>query len=169
MQYPHGKMEINMIINKLVCLFDYINDYAEIHEKSLKDLLNKQDYKILSNKSLMLSEIHVIDCIGKNRLPNATFISKELSMTKGAISKITAKLLEKGFIQGNQLEDNKKEIYYTLTPQGKEVFKVHERLHNIENEKIITTLTHYTKEELHTISNFLDDLLNNFVSNDSRK
>ena len=61
------KTEIKTIINKLVSLADYLNGYDQIHEKSLKDLLNQRDYKILLNKSLMLSEIHVIDCIGKNR------------------------------------------------------------------------------------------------------
>ncbi|SHK14130.1 MarR family transcriptional regulator [Desulforamulus aeronauticus] len=151
-----GKFEIDVIINKLIYLSDYINDYSKIHEKSLQDLLAKYS----PTKNLMLSEIHVIDCIGKNQLPNATFIAKELNMTKGAISKITSKLLKKQFIKANYLENNKKEIYYTLTTQGKEVFKVHEKLHDIENEKIINILTLYNKEELLTINKFLDDLLN---------
>jgi DNA-binding MarR family transcriptional regulator len=155
-----GKIEINIIINRLLCLFDYFNDYAQKHEKSLKELLSKRDYKILSNKSLKISEIHIIDCIGKNQLPNATFIAKELGMTKGAISKITARLLDKGFIKGNHLEDNKKEIYYTLTTQGKEIFEVHEKVHDVENEKIMTILTQYNKKELQIINSFLDDLLN---------
>jgi DNA-binding MarR family transcriptional regulator len=159
MKDSRDQIEINIMINKLVYLSDYLRDYAQNHEQAFQDLLSKQDYSIFLNKSLMLSEIHVIDCIGKNPLPNATFIAKELSMTKGAISKITAKLLEKAFIKGNHLEDNKKEIYYTLTTQGKKVFEIHKKVHDIENEKIIAILTAYSKEELHTINNFLDDLL----------
>ena len=118
--------EITVIINKLVAFFDLIDDYAESHEKSFTDLLSKydrHDYKFILTKSLLLSEIHVIDCIGKHQLPNSTFIAKELSMTKGAISKITAKLLEKELIKANHLEENKKEIYYTLTTQGKKSMK----------------------------------------------
>lgn len=161
MKTEHGKIEIDIIINKMVYLFDYLNDFADIHNESLKHLLIEYNYKDIYDKNLMLSEFHVIDCIGKNQLPNTTFISKELNMTKGAISKITSKLLEKDLIRGNRLENNKKEIYFTLTSQGKEAFEIHEKLHIIENEKFIRMLNKYDKEELNTISNFLDDLVNN--------
>lgn len=57
------------------------------------------------------------------------------------------------------MENNKKEIYYTLTAQGKEVFKVHEILHKIESEKFVKILSKYDKEELSIISSFLDDLI----------
>ncbi len=162
MKIDPGKTEIKLLLNKMASLFDYTKDLVETHEKSLKDLLIQYDYKNIYDKNLMISEFHVIDCIGKNRLLNATFISKELDMTKGAISKITAKLLEKGLIKANRLENNKKEIYYTLTAQGREAFEIHEKLHEKENEKLLAIFDKYNKEELNTISKFLDDLLNDF-------
>lgn len=151
--------EVNIVINKLISLVDSFGDYSQNHEKYLKDLLIS-DYKILSTKGLTLSEIHVIDCIGKNRLPNAKFVAEELDLTKGAISKINAKLLDKGYIKGTRLEDNKKEIYFTLTIQGKEIFEAHKKVHDIENEKIKVILEYYKKDELQIINYFLDDLLN---------
>lgn len=160
MEISHGKTEINQIIKKIVALYDHISNFDETHEKALRDLVLKYDYKNIFNKNLMLSEFHVIDCIGKNQLPNTTFISKELGMTKGAISKITSKLLKKDLIKANRLENNKKEIYYTLTTQGKQAFKIHEELHEIENQKIIAVLNRYSKNKLDTINNFLDDLIN---------
>lgn len=160
MKIDPGKTEIKLLLNKMASLFDYTKDLVETHEKSLKDLLIQYDYKNIYDKNLLISEFHVIDCIGKNRLPNATFISKELDMTKGAISKITAKLLEKSLVKANRLENNKKEIYYTLTAQGREAFEIHEKLHEKENEKLLAIFNKYSKEELSTISKFLDDLLN---------
>lgn len=153
------KKEVNIGIKKLICLIDNFGDYSQNHEKYLEEL-SIPDYEILLSKRLTISEIHVIDCIGKNRLPNAKFIVKELGLTKGAISKITAKLLDKGFIKGSRFEDNKKEIYFTLTIQGKEIFEAHKKIHDIENEKIKTILEQYKKDELQIINNFLDDLLN---------
>lgn len=153
------KKEVNIVINKLIGLIDAFGDYSLNHEKYLKNLL-MSDYKILLTKGLTLSEIHVIDCIGKNRLPNSKFVAQELDLTKGAISKINAKLLDKGFIKGNRLEDNKKEIYFTLTIQGKEIFEAHKKVHDIENEKIKTILERYKKDELRIINYFLDDMLN---------
>ncbi|TGE37428.1 MarR family transcriptional regulator [Desulfosporosinus fructosivorans] len=149
-----------MLLNQMAALFDYLNDYLQTHEKALNDLLIEYGYENIYAKNLMLSEFHVIDCIGKNRLPNATFISKELILTKGAISKITAKLILKELIKPNQLENNKKEIYYTLTSQGKEAYEVHEKIHDLGNKKVVEIFNKYNKEELNTISRFLDDLLN---------
>ncbi|MCI1945739.1 MarR family transcriptional regulator [Clostridium luticellarii] len=155
------RVEIKSILNKITNIFDYITNYAEIHEKYLKELLIKYDYEDILSKNLMLSEFHVIDCIGKNQLPNATFISKELDMTRGGISKITAKLIEKNLIKGNHLENNKKEIYYTLTTEGKKAFRIHKELHEIESRKFVNMLNRYNNEKLNIINKFLDDLMNN--------
>ena len=50
-------------------------------------------------------------------------------MTRGAISKITKKLIKKGVIESYQKSDNKKEIYFRLTKSGKAVYEIHENLH----------------------------------------
>jgi len=154
-----GKTEIKIVINKIVTIIDLLNNFQSDHKKLLQALLVENNYNDIYNKNLMLSEYHVIDCIGKNQLPNATFIAKQLNMTKGAISKITTKLLEKNLIKGDQLENNKKETYYTLTIQGKKAFEIHEKLHNIENQKFVKVLSKYDKEKLNTINSFLDDLI----------
>jgi DNA-binding MarR family transcriptional regulator len=159
-------IEINIIIDKLANLFDYANDYVRFHEKALTTLLSQREYRVLVDKHLLLSEIHVIDCIGKNKMPNTTFIAKNMNMTKGAISKITSKLLDKKLIKSNHLEENKKEIYFTLTAQGKVVFDAHEKVHHMANEKIKAIFANYSREELRTINVFLEDLLSKLSSID---
>ncbi|EHI96839.1 regulatory protein MarR [Clostridium sp. DL-VIII] len=159
MKTENAKFEIDLIITKLIAAFEHINNSVDSHEDEVRSWLIKYGYKDLYDMGLMLSEIHTINCIGKNQLTNATFISKELGMTKGAISKITSKLLKKELIKGNHLENNKKEIYYTLTAKGKEIFKIHEILHKDEHEKFIKILSKYDKEGLNTINSFLDDLI----------
>lgn len=159
MKTENVKFEIDLTINKFISAFEHISNSLNSHDDEIKDLLIKYKHKELYDMGLMFSEIHVIDCIGKNQLINATFIAKELNMTKGAISKITNKLLKKELIKGNHLENNKKEIYYTLTAQGKEVFEIHEMLHKAEREKFIKILSKYDKEGLNTINSFLDDLI----------
>ena len=44
------------------------------------------------------SETHCIDFIGKTELPNVTKVAEHMQMTRGAISKMTKKLLAKGLI-----------------------------------------------------------------------
>ncbi|ADK14694.1 MULTISPECIES: MarR family transcriptional regulator [Clostridium] len=159
MKTENTKFEIDLIINKFMAAFEHINNSLNSHDDEIKDLLIKYKHKELYDMGLMFSEIHVIDCIGKTQLINATSIAKELNMTKGAISKITNKLLRKELIKGNHLENNKKEIYYALTAQGKEVFKIHEMLHKVKHEKFIKILSKYDKEGLNIINSFIDDLI----------
>lgn len=150
------------LTNKMVSFFDYFGDFAQTHEKALNQYLLECGYKGTYDKGIKLSEYHVIDCIGRNRLPNATFISKELNMTKGAISKITAKLISNGLIKADHLQNNKKEIYYALTPQGKDAFEVHEKVHELDNKKIKAMFEKYSSDELNTVTRFLDDILTVF-------
>ncbi|MDR3271691.1 MAG: MarR family transcriptional regulator [Peptococcaceae bacterium] len=96
--------------------------------------LNKQkmDECLKGNKS---SEVHCIEYIGKNADPNVTTLAESFYMTRGAISKVTKKLIHKGIITSYQKPDNKKEIYFKLTQQGQEIYQTHEELHQEFQER----------------------------------
>ena len=76
------------------------------------------------------SEMHTIDYIGKNELPNVTKIARHLGMTRGAISKVTKKLLRNKHVESFKLDTNKKEVYFRLTARGRELFNEHDNLHH---------------------------------------
>ena len=75
------------------------------------------------------SELNCLDCIGSMSLPNAARIAEAMEMTRSAISKILRKLTAKDAVASYQLPDNQKEIYYRLTPLGRELFKAHRLRH----------------------------------------
>ncbi len=80
-----------------------------LHKK--EEHLKRQNEKFLREtgvSSMSLSELHVIECIGKNGLMNVTAITTEMGMTKGAISKICTKLFQKQFVEKMQMLDNQK-------------------------------------------------------------
>ncbi len=81
------------------------------------------------------SEVHCIDYIGRNADSNVTKLAESFYMTRGAISKLTKKLIKKGVIQSYQKPDNKKEIYFRLTEPGKAIYKIHEELHKEFRER----------------------------------
>lgn len=101
-------------------LWDLFNKMMWLNEQSLKRELN--GYKP--------SEIHCIDYIGSHPEPNVTQLADAFYMTRGAISKLTKKLIGKGLVESYQKEGNKKEIYFCLTDRGQEIFGIHERLHH---------------------------------------
>ena len=107
---------------------------------------------------MSLSELHVIQCIGKKGLMNVTAITEEMGMTKGAISKICTKLFNKQFVEKMKMLDNQKEIFFRLTDNGNEIYMAHEKLHQQAEEKWLLLLNQYTEEELSLIQRFVKDV-----------
>ncbi|AYK07379.1 MarR family transcriptional regulator [Brevibacillus sp. 7WMA2] len=133
------------------------------HEENLKQrrtgLLNSiRDLDRLTGE-LTLSELHVIACIGKQGQVNVTAISQEMDMTRGAISKISTKLLQRGYLVKKQRADNQKEVHFQLTPMGDEIFRLHEELHEQAERRIERFLQKYSSSELAFIDRLLSDAI----------
>lgn len=103
------------------------------------------------------SETHCIDYIGKTELPNVTKIADNMQMTRGAISKMTKKLLAKGLIEKYSLESNKKEVYFQLTESGTELYKEHEKRHKLWEQRDSKFLERYSAEEMEIITKFMQE------------
>ena len=76
----------------------------ELLLKEISLMLERQDMLSKLTESSCLdeygySETHCIDFIGRLELPNVTKIAEHMGMTRGAISKMTKKLLAKGLIE----------------------------------------------------------------------
>lgn len=61
---------------------------------------------------------------------NVTKLAEYSDMTRGAVTKITNKMIEKGLVTDYKKPENKKERYFTLTDKGHKVFEIHESLNN---------------------------------------
>lgn len=85
----------------------------------LSDELRKLDVEHGSKSQLTMTEIHVLSCVGDNEPINVTSIAEKMNTTKATVSRISTKLLGAGFLHRTQLSDNKKEVYFRLTPAGK--------------------------------------------------
>lgn len=110
-----------------------------------------------SLKGFKPSEVHCIESIGKNIDPNVTKLAESLYMTRGAISKLTKKLMDKGLIESYQRSDNKKEIYFRLTEQGKVIYKIHEELHKEFQERDKVVFEQVTDEEFDSMLRFVEN------------
>ena len=77
------------------------------------------------------SEIHTIAAIGDLENPNVTQIANSMNVTRGAISKITKKLLEQNLIESYQRDGNKQKIFFRLTESGQFLYDEHAKRHNL--------------------------------------
>ena len=125
---------------------DLFNKMAWLNKSKMEDSL----------KGYKPSEVHCIEYIGKNIDSNVTKLAESLYMTRGAISKITKKLIEKDFIESYQKSDNKKEIYFRLTEQGEVIYKVHEELHKEFRERDKAVFEQVTEEQIDSMLGFVE-------------
>jgi DNA-binding MarR family transcriptional regulator len=126
-----------------------------------RDLYNKlvwlnKDKMEESLKGYKPSEVHCIEYIEKNADSNVTKLAESFYMTRGAISKLTKKLIEKGLIESYQKSDNKKEIYFRLTEQGRVIYQIHEDLHNEFHERDKAVFEQVTDEQFDSMLHFVD-------------
>ncbi|MFC9708609.1 MarR family transcriptional regulator [Paenibacillus sp. NPDC056933] len=126
-----------------------------------RDLYNKlvwlnKDKMEESLKGYKPSEVHCIEYIEKNADSNVTKLAESFYMTRGAISKLTKKLIEKGLIESYQKSDNKKEIYFRLTEQGKVIYQIHEDLHNEFHERDKAVFEQVTDAQFDSMLKFVD-------------
>lgn len=107
---------------------DFMNLFVKYMEK--QEILSKltEDEKL---HGYNYSEIHTIAAIGDLAEPNVTQIAKYMNVTRGAISKITKRLIEQNLIEAYQREDNKQKIFFKLTKSGKFLYDEHEKRHQL--------------------------------------
>ncbi|NHN32731.1 MarR family transcriptional regulator [Paenibacillus agricola] len=125
---------------------DLFNKMTSLNKIKMEDSL--QGYKP--------SEVHCIEYIGRNVDSNVTKLAESFYMTSGAISKLTKKLIKKGFIESYQKPDNKKEIYFRLTEQGKVIDKVHEELHKEFQERDKAVFEQVTEQQFDSMLSFVE-------------
>lgn len=130
--------------------------------KEIALMLERQDMLSRLTENVCLdaygySETHCIDYIGKLERPNVTKIAEQMQMTRGAISKMTKKLLTKGLIEKYTLEKNRKEVYFRLTESGMELFKEHEKRHKLWEERDTQFLERYSAEEIEILTKFMKE------------
>lgn len=109
-----------------------------------------------SLKGYTSSEVHSIEYIEKNKDSNVTKLADSFYMTRGAISKLTKKLIKKELIESYQKSDNKKEIYFRLTEKGRAVYDIHEKLHNEFSERDKVVFEQVTEEQFNSMLHFVE-------------
>lgn len=128
---------------------------------SFRELFNKMSWlnRLKMKESLkgyQPSEVHCIEYIGRNADSNVAKLAESFFMTTGAMSKMTKKLIEKGVIESYQKPENKKEIYYKLTDQGKVIYNIHEELHQEFQERDKSVFEQVTDEQFGSMLSFIE-------------
>lgn len=131
---------------------EILNLFAEFLEK--QDMLSK----LTENEKLHsygYSEIHVIASIGDMKQPNVTGIAQKLHLSRGAVSKITKKLITTGMIDTYMVPPNNQKIFFRLTEKGLFLYKEHEKRHQMWLERDEAFLKQFTEKQRKEIFMFM--------------
>jgi DNA-binding MarR family transcriptional regulator len=143
----------------------FLHVYENYKDTEIEHFLSIAQRESIEKIPQHLTAVHMIDCIGRNEPINNTGIADAMNLSKASITKIGNKLLEEGFVKRTKMNDNKKESYFRLSPQGKKIFELHERLHVLEAERFYRSMDKYSEAELKIIHQFLQD---SSMDNESR-
>ena len=144
---------------RILDIFIKIQENSDVFQHNQEGLFDK----------ISLAEVHCIDWIGMIDHPNVTKISEKMGLTRGAISKISKKLLSKGLIENYQEPDNNKEIYFQLTESGQSVYDKHKKIHNRARQEWLDFFEHYSDEEQAAILRFFTEINDLFYSESADK
>lgn len=101
------------------------------------------------------SEIHTIAAIGDLEAPNVTNIASHMHVTRGAISKITKKLLAQNLIQTYQQEGNKQKVFFRLTQEGRFLYDEHSKRHNLWLERDDAFIRQFDSKTIEQVEAFM--------------
>jgi DNA-binding MarR family transcriptional regulator len=107
-------------------------------------------------KPLNTASIHFIETIGNHERINMTEVSEKLGITKGAVSQMAAKLVTKGLVAKIKFPHSDKDVYLTLTDDGRQVFEAHSKLHSEMYMELSQLLSEFSGHDLERIALFLD-------------
>lgn len=129
-----------------------------------KEALDRLTWRTVA-RDLNPTELRCVEYIGRRAGVNATRLAEAFSMTTGAASKLTKRLLARDLVTRYQKLENRKEVYFRLSPQGEELFAVLAEIRaklNRRDEAIFTDLDEGVYDAIlrfaRTYSNHLDSL-----------
>lgn len=108
---------------------------------------------------LTYSDLSFLKCIERNANAKAKEISLFLGITNGAVAQMSRKLEEKGYIETYRLSDNRKEVYYRLTPKGAEAMDSYNRRTDELNSQITDYLGTLDEKEIHAVEGLFDTVI----------
>lgn len=103
----------------------------------------------LSNSSLSISEVHMLECIGKHgEAVNATDIAQELDITPPSVTAMLKRLEKKGFISKDRSDEDGRRVRIALTNEGRRAEVAHRYFHRKMVRAMTSDLTQAERDAI---------------------
>ncbi len=144
--FPDKQVEVNSMNIELMTIFtEYMEKQEVLSKLTEAEKLHGYHY----------SEIHTIVAIKELKEPNVTEIAKRLKLSKGAITKITQRLMKYNLIESYMQPENKQKVFFKLTDCGQELYDEHDKRHKLWLKRDDAFLKQYENDKLEGIKEFM--------------
>ena len=122
--------------------------------------LSKKSYEYCEGVSLYPTEIRTIVYIAVTSSTNMTDIANQMGLTKGAVSKMIAKLESQSLLERYKYQPSQKDIYIHLTELGVRAYEGHKTYYASMRDNLKNYFAGMDGEHQQVILDFLDTYLN---------
>lgn len=138
-------------------LFENIRSVTTAHGKFLA---SEREY--LGGDKLYMREAHFVIAIGIGEPPTMSELAEKLDVTAGAVSQLTQRMEDKGYVKRFRLQDDKRKSIVVLTDKGEKLYHEHQAYDNDKYLQITEMLSKYSDEELQLFIQFEQKISNMF-------
>ncbi|MDC7126589.1 MAG: MarR family winged helix-turn-helix transcriptional regulator [Spirochaetales bacterium] len=130
-----------------------ITGFSQLFERVIHKYNQSENRKLPYGKDLFLTrkEIHTIDAIGRNPDINITGLANFQGVTKGAVSQMIYKLVDKGLVIKHPAPESDAEIRLELTAIGQRAFDIHDNYHKETREEFFNYLGEMPEDDFNKV------------------
>lgn len=139
--------EAELILEKMFLAYNIMQENAK----------HPRDYGV--GHLLYQAELHTLAAIFRHEQANASELAQIMGITKGAITQVVSKLIQKGLVEKFNMPGNKKEVYFCLTATGVKVNDAHYEHDRKILQPVISYLGNLNQEQLSAIGEYFNILL----------
>lgn len=111
-------------------------DIVEFYEK-----LSSWEHEVVRGSDLTPNQMHAIEIIGHEKSLRMKELAEKLGITTGTLTVTVDRLEQKGLIERQPHETDRRSYRVVLTPSGKKHFKKHHEFHIKLTEEIVSALS----------------------------
>lgn len=127
---------------------------VEFYEK-----LSSWEHEVVRGSDLTPSQMHTIEIIGHEKSLRMKDLAEKLGVTTGTLTVMVDRLEQKGLLQRQPHESDRRSLRVTLTKSGEKHFAKHHAFHVKLTEEIVSTLS---LEEQQTFNKALEKVIRQF-------
>ena len=104
------------------------------------------------------AEMQLLETIFRYPDENVSALSLRMGITKGAVTQVVTKLMDKQLLSRVQRDGNRQKAYFKPTPHGRDIIERHHRHHRKANRQLCEFITTLEDQEARSVFRFLECL-----------